>query len=1025
MKKLSNYCNILFVTGLIFVFQNSTLAQTGPGGVGTSANNIIWLDVHAMGFANGASIGTLTDFSGNSNNFTQSSSTFQPTNTSNALNGLPVATFDGVNDHLKSGSIAALESANITYFIVFQQQTLTRQMLINATYTSNPNGKWRTYSNLNSNKIIGAHYSPSISHVGFTDDGDASFLSHHITSSTNRIYQEGLLQQSKTAAYTTPTGHTDIFLGNSNFPSTNNHTLNGFIAEVVVFNSSLTTFQREMVQNYLAAKYNISTVNDRYAFEGTHNIELVGIGDNGSNSQSTAKGKGVMEFSAPAGMTANEYLLAAHTDVPLSTFNLIDLPAALVTSGHQRWERTWRADETGDVGTTTITFDLAGINDFGASTSYRLLVDTDGIFADATVLTGTYSSGSVSFNVDLNDSDYFTLAGIEDILEIHSIIDGDWGNPLTWDCLCIPGANDDVYIDPATSVTLNVDGNANYMEISTGGKLKINSDFNLSLLGEFEIIGTLEMTDGTISMDGSTAQYIELSGQTVDFNNIAINNTSGVDVDLFGGTYILNGKLSPNSGTTAIDGGATFIVNSTSATTGGRIGQIINPATITGTVAVRRFIPGGTADYRNMCSPIIGATFDHWDPDIFMSGPGFPDGCAFGPNGCFRSVKYHKNNVYVDVLNSTDPITNGTGYEIFLGDDLNTLSATTVTSTGTLNSGADIVRDMNTGWEILGNPYASPITYSTIQMTSQIGKYFYVYDTDAGSYQFYDNTTATPSASTAEIGPLGLVGIGQGIWVNASSAGSLTFKQTDKTDSDGTFIRSNQKMQDLQLVISEQGTTYHTVMSLQAHNEATDGMDSLMDIKHLSTGHEKAPGLAFDFGDDRIYRKNYFSSNGEDKTFNLYSKFLNQGYHIISARNLEAITDYKKVLLYDSETGEFFNLLESSEYVFFAEVGESDRFSLILSNTDIEESNAMANNLEFNDEISITQMGHVLNLNSFEFKENVTIILYNTLGQEEVRFTTNSLNEGDNLITVPSNVSGMNILSISVDGNRVSKKLVF
>ena len=1026
MKKILHFLGLISFSILILIgFQASSISQTGPAGVGTSANNVIWLDVHAMGFANGVSIGSLTDFSGNNNNFSQVSSAFQPVNTTNGLNGLPVATFDGVNDHLTSGSISALESSNLTYFIVFKQQLLSRQMLINATYSSITGAKWRTYSNNNSNKIISAHYSPSISHVSFTDDGDASFISHHITPTNNRVYREGNLELSKNATYTTPSGHTNVFLGNNNFPSTNNYTLNGFIAEVVVFNTSLTTFQREMVQNYLAAKYNISTTNDRYAFEGSHNIELVGIGDNGTNSQSTAKGKGVMEFSAPASMGTNDYLLAAHTDVPLSTFNTTDLSAALITSGHQRWERTWRVDETGDVGTTTITFDLSGVNDFGASTSYRLLVDTDGIFTDATPISGTYTSGSVSFNVDLNDGDFFTLAGIEDIQEIHSVIDGDWGTLLTWDCLCIPGANDDVYIDPGTSVTLNVDGNAKYMEISSGGKLKINSDFNLSLFGEFEIIGTLEMTDGTISMDGTTAQYIELSGQTVDFNNLVINNSSGVNVDLFGGTYILNGKLSPNVGALLLDGGTTFIINSTSATTGGRIGQIINPASLSGTFSVRRFIPAGTADYRNMASPVIGATFDNWDPDIFMSGPGFPDGCAFGPNGCFKSVKYHKNSVYVDVLNSTDPITNGTGYELFLGDDLNTFSASTVTSTGNLNTGADIVRSMNTGWELLGNPYACPITYSTIAKTSQIGKYFYVYDATAGSYQFFDGTTMTPTASTPEIGPLGLVGIGQGIWVNASSAGSLTFKQSDKTDSDGTFIRSNEKILDLQLLISEQGTTYNTVLSLQPYNLATDGLDTLYDIKHLSTGHEKAPGLAFDFGDNRIYRKNYFAADGEDKTFDLYSKFLNQGYHSISARNIEAINNYKKVMLYDAETGEFFDLLGDADYVFFAEEGESNRFSLILSNANVDQSTAALNELELNDEISIVQMGHVLNVKSSELKANASLILYNTLGQEEVRFNLSNLNEGDNLITVPTRINGVHILSINVDGNRVSKKLVF
>lgn len=1011
---------------LLLAFFGATISigQTGPAGVGSIANNIIWLDVHAMGFANGAPIGTLSDFSGNGNNFTQTSSAKMPTNTSGALNGFPVASFDGVNDALSSGTVANLNTNELTYFIVYQKSSFTSQCLINAN-SSAGSAKWRSYSNYNSDKIFAVHYSPSISHLSANDANVGSYIHYNANSSGSELFKEGVLAQTKTAAYTAPTGINNIFLGNFfNSSTTNSYMLNGYIAEVVVFNSNINSLEKVLVENYLAAKYGLSAPTDLYAFEGTHNVELVGIGDDGTNAQSIAKGKGVMQFSLPTAMSTNEFLLAAHTDVPLSDFNTVDLPAALVTSGHQRWNRTWRVDETGDVGTTTITFELAGVNDFGASTSYRLLVDTDGVFTDATVVTGVYAAGSVSFTHDFTDGDFFTLAGIEDILEIHSQIDGNWSSPLTWDCACIPGSNDDVYIDPLTSVTLDVDGTAKYMEISANGKLNINTDVTLTLQGELEILGTLDMTDGTISLDGSDPQYIELNGQTVNFNNISINNTSGSNIDLFGGTYILNGKLSPNSGTTAVDGGATFIVNSTSATTGGRIGQLLSPAALTGTFSVRRFIQGGTADYRNMCSPVVGATFDDWDPDIFMSGPGFPDGCANGPNGCFKSVKYFENGNYQDVLNSTDPILNNRGFELFLGDDLNTFSATTITSTGTLNTSADIVKSMNTGYSIVGNPYACPITFNTITKQSPIGNYYYVYDAAAGAYQWYDGSSS--SSSVPEITGNGLIPIGQGVWVFASSLSNMTIKQSDKSDDDATFIRSNQQAVDFQITLAEQASTYNCVMALQPSSIATDGVDSLMDIRHLATGHEKAPGIAFDFGTEDVYRKNYYSEDGKNKSFNLFANFINEGYHSISAKNFEVIDNYHNVFIFDAETNEFYNLLEGGEYVFYAEQGVSNRFSLILSNETAESNILGVNSVsELTNDLSIVQMGNMINIESIDNLENVSIILYNSLGQETYRFEKNNLNSGDNLITIPSGISGVHILSVNFEENRISKKLVF
>ena len=1015
--------NILLLI-IAIALHSLAFTQSGPAGVGSSANNVVWLDAHALGFSNGVSVSTAADFSGNGNTFSEVSSTKQPIYSTTAANGMPALVFDGANDILKSGSIAAIASANVTYFIVFQKSLMTKQSLLAGNYTSNPS-KWLTQTFPNSNKLYTHQYSPTAKHVNYLEStASPTFMSSSISPTQIKTYSQGNLQMTNNTPYTTPSGHKNLTIGNVSFPSANNHTLNGFIAEVIIYNSSLNNLQRILIENYLGAKYNMAIPTDLYAWDATHRIELVAIGNNGTNSQATAKGKGVMQFSAPTGMTANEFLLAAHTDFAFTDYNTTNLPASLPL--HQRLERTWRASETGDVGSLTVTFELAGVNDFADATSYRLLVDTDGDFTNATIVSGTYSAGSVSFNVNLAHGDFFTLAGIEDIQEIHSFNGGgNWSDINTWDCACIPAANDNVTIDPGHPVVVDIDGFANNFSIDDD--LSFSGPNTLSILGEIDMTGTLTMTDGTISLDGSTQQYFDAGGANCTFHNLTINNSSGLPVDFFSSDYVLNGKLSMLQGTLAIEnaGGGTFTVNSTSATTNGRVGQIISPASITGIVKVKRFISAGNADWRNLASPVVGASFSQWDPDLAMSGINFPDGCAYGPSGCFHSVKFTDKSISYDVSNVSDPITNTRGFEIFCGTDLTTFAGTTLTTTGNLNSSADIPLSLQTGWSTVGNPYACPINYNGITKTSQISNYYYVYDAAAGAYQWYDASGAG-SSSVPEITNNGLVASGQGIWVFATSLGTMTFKQSDKSDVDATFIRSNSNQpNELFLTISEDASTYNSIASIEESILAADGFDSLIDIMHLAPGTEKAPSLAF-FFEENLVRKNYILNDLRDKSFKMHLDVKNEGYHTITASNIDVFAHYQKVLIYDNLTGEFFDLKAFPEYKFFAEAGKSQRFELILSNSANGEIAGFTATSNIEDELSITQMGNYLNIiNGSSQLNNVELSLVNIIGQQQVFFDITSLNEGGNLVALPTDLNGVYLFTIKTTNKTVTKKLVF
>lgn len=1028
MERYKLSTNVFAVITLLLLPHFSSNAQTGPGGVGDNSSNHVWLDAHALGFADGAQVALWNDLSGNSSDFNQANSDQQPVYNTTGISGIPSLTFDGFNDILTSGSIPALESSEITYFIVYDRTTTTSDIIINADYASSFN-KWRTYMNPGQNTIISAHYSPTIKWVRYTDPAGASFYSTHITPTNIRTYNQGVLGMSRNLTYTTPTGHNSIYLGNRDPETESNYTFTGEIAEVVVFNSQLNDLERILVENYLGVKYNMSIPTDLYDYEATHRFGLVALGNDGTNTQTTAQGAGILEISGATEMGSNEYFLVAHDDFAPDEYNETDLPPTL--PDHQRLERTWRVGETGEVGTTTLTFNL-GTFDFAASDSYRLLVDTDGTFTDATALAGTYDAGSssITFTVDMEDGDFFTLAGIQEILNIHSITDGNWSETATWDCGCIPSINDSVFIDPGTTVSIDTDGNAHFLEVVAGGSLEASTDNNLNLVGNWQINGSVNLSNGSVSLIGSTPQTVGISTISLDsgfVHDIIVNNSSAGNVEFASGKFVLDGTLSPNQGNIVIGAGAEFIIASISATEGGRVGEIIAPTTISGNFSVQRNLPAGVSDWRNLCSPVVGSTFDDWDPDLAMSGPGFPDGCAYDPEDpCFKSVRYTDHSIEVFILNSYEPITNGRGFDVFVGNSLETFNGSTITSKGTLNGSGDVVESFTTGWTIMGNPYASPIAYQSLDKTSPIGKYYYVYDAASGVYQWYDEVSGT--SSVPEITSEGLIATGQAVWIFANSAGTVTFRQSDKRNANATFFRgSTPDNTALAIKLSEKGATYNCALYLEELAEATDGMDEAFDIRHFSKGNERGPAINILQGGE-LFRKNYINNDGRDKTFALAFEVKNTGHYTISAENWANFRSYNKILLHDSKTGQTVNLKEIN-YIFDASAGENakDRFKLVLTNEEeiVSEEGLINSSTPSENAIKIVQMDHLIDIIADQTYEQLTeITVTNILGQTEVYTITKQLVNGSNLVQLPATLKGVHIIQVKNGENIINQKVI-
>ncbi len=939
---------------------------------------------------------------------------------------LTAVSFDGTSDYLLSGAIPAIESSEISWFVVYQKASMQSQGLIGGNYSSNPK-QWQSYSNSNNNYVVNCHYATgSITYNRYLDNGSSFNFTENIASTSNfSTYRNGSFIGTKNVGYSAPTGHNSVSLGKLPASSTS-YFFNGYIAEAFVFNYAVNSLERVLIENYIGAKYNLAIPTDLYSYEGTHFLNVIGIGNNGTNSHTDSKGNGYVEILNPTDLGSNEYLLVGHSNVPITSTSNADMPVAV--SSHHRYDRTWRVDETGEVGDLTLIFDVSGIASFAYPNTYNLLVDSDGNFSDATVVAGTYNSANqtMSFTVNLNAGDFFTLSGLLLLpTAIHSVQTGNWSDVNTWDCGCVPSLSDTVFVQNTDIVSVDVDAYTHHLTVESSATLNMAQDNLLSVYGDFVVDGSATLTDGTIQFIGSNIQNISANGNTLELNNIIINNFIQTDVNFDNGEFVLNNTLYPTKGNMNVNSPATFIINSTSANTSGRVDVVSPNFNLVGNVSVRRFLPAGVSGERDISSPVVGATLAHWDADIEISGEGFPDGCAYDST-CYYSVKQFELGAYVDITDINHTLESGEGYEVFIGTDLNNFNGATITSTGTLRDFTDLTLNVKRGgWTILGNPYASPILFSSIDHHFDIGDYFYVYDAAAGSYQWYDDASA--SSSTAEL-TNGLLAIGQGFWVynnNPNADKYFTYKQSDKVSSTATFIRRETLVDNsIYLTLKQEGTTFKNTMSVGFVENAYDDFDTL-DIIHLATVKQKASSIMVKT-QESLLAKNFVQDDRRDKSMMVSVKINSEGYFSIDASNLENNFMYKFITLYDNVTGDVIDLRKYPSYTFFSEAGEFDRFELVLSNERIEGNSTSTNIIGEEGTISISQIGNAVNIQSEDQIEgNSSLTIYNLLGQELIFSTNFEVQKGDNIIFVPEELSGMYVVVVTTSKGREAKKMMF
>jgi hypothetical protein len=356
----------------------------------------------------------------------------------------------------------------------------------------------------------------------------------------------------------------------------------------------------------------------------------------------------------------------------------------------------------------------------------------------------------------------------------------------------------------------------------TLGVLNIDT-LTLKIGGAISNSGTFTVSKGTIEMNGTSAQTIPaaaFSGNNIKALNI--NNNAGVTL---GGLLNLTDVITVSNGSLASGG---YLTLKSTADATARIAPITSLAAtpISGNVIAERYVPG-RRKYRFITSPVTTSAstiltagqeslsiWGNWQnsginttPLVgnFITGGTAADGFdqQTQNNSLFTYNDVNMNYVGYSTANGKNtkytPLKAGVAYFMFVyGDRMNSIGTsnphnTVISATGTIKSGDQVYTTSSaiplspvTGrFTLIGNPYASPIDWSTVVKTD-LENSFWGWDPNLSSTGGYVSVTTLGNLTIISpfSGSTGLtqyIQSGQGFFVKTSGPSPvLTLHEQDK-----------------------------------------------------------------------------------------------------------------------------------------------------------------------------------------------------------------------------------------------------
>lgn len=419
------------------------------------------------------------------------------------------------------------------------------------------------------------------------------------------------------------------------------------------------------------------------------------------------------------------------------------------------------------------------------------------------------------------------------------------------------------------SFTTNVTISGNLSLTGTSANVLNIGANTLTLNGNLTTTGRLAFTTGKVIFNGTGTQTVDGTHNT-QFYNMEINKTPASASVVFNAPKSVTHDLMMVSGN--CNANNSLILASNSSTTA-RLAAITNTANVsfTGNLVIQKYYPafsdqGDGSDalvsyrkfYHDLSSPVQTTTINDWDNELYLSGIGDYDGMpgAAGVDGWdynnTPSVHTYASstNTFVPVSGSTTTLTPAKGYDILMMDYRNTPKdssewyAKIIDTRGVPNYGdvsIPVIRNgLGGGWNLVGNPYASPITFSTSTLLSggavHGDNFIYIYENS--DYQPYDRaTTVIPPH--------------QGFYIFRKTSGTgsgatsvnLVFTEATKVVDYTTNYHRQAPNFDIKLLLSSNSNKFYHENKILFNADATVDFDENFDAHYKQSPARISPNI--------------------------------------------------------------------------------------------------------------------------------------------------------------------------------------
>ncbi|MFN1836118.1 invasin domain 3-containing protein [Balneola sp. MJW-20] len=473
----------------------------------------------------------------------------------------------------------------------------------------------------------------------------------------------------------------------------------------------------------------------------------------------------------------------------------------------------------------------------------------------------------------------------------------------------------DLNIDPGTRLDL-IEGSELFVigDINLNGSLNaVNSSIRLS--GNINGTG-ISLTNTALRLDGSNLQLIE---GISSLRNLTIDNPAGVQVlnDL-----TVTDTLFFSSGTLTLNSGLSLV--STVQTGNTQNLRILRE--ITGNQGWRLLSSPQATDYGNFLDGVITQGYN----GAFYSTGSLP-GDTLQPNVFYYDETFEgtDNQRFRAPSSASEQVAAGRGHFVYLFDDIpadplyNTPLPDTLDVLGSENDGngfsfnfpVTYTPEADTGWNLVGNPFAATIDWDDGNWTKQnMDNVIYIWDESANDYLTWNGTAG--SLGEGRVKPF------QAFWVKANGNGPPRLRVDKETKTvGGTFykeVREDKPVIELLLESGDLRKTTH--MSFQA--EGSYGKDTLDAYRLLPFDTDTYLELYTLFNDGtQISINNLPRDFGIPIEIPLYVGGFDQGQALngpfeLSWPVFQDVPDGWTILLIDRETGTEINMKEQVSYSF-------------------------------------------------------------------------------------------------------------